>query len=98
MANVLGAVLSRAAFAQPRAYWLAYPARSEASFRRSHPSSRTGPVQNGTAPARFPGSGRARDAAARVQLKTAPKRVPARGHHSAAPGTEQSDCESVKDA
>ena len=58
----------------------------EASFRRSHPSSRPGPVRNGTAQARFRGSARARRGTTPRASSSlpAPKRVPAREHHSAA--------------
>ena len=61
-------------------------ASSEASLPWSHPSSRQGPVHNGTALARFPGSARAhRGTTPRASSSLpAPQRVPACEHHSAA--------------
>ena len=53
---------------RPAAHWLANSARTEASFRSLHPSSRPGPVHNGTALTRFPGGWPAHRGTTRVQL------------------------------
>ena len=63
------------------AYWASVRPGSEASFRSSHPSSRTGHVQNGTALARFRGSV-PRSAAGQRRARPAHSQLPSAFRHA----------------